>query len=139
MADDSVEALFEAAAAARAKAYAPYSGFAVGAALRAGSGQIFSGCNVENAAYPVGTCAEAGALAALVAAGERIVVAAAVVGSGDRPCPPCGACRQRLAEFAAPQTPVYYSNEGLRDRRTSRIGDLLPETFSAASLDGAGS
>ena len=139
MADGSVHALFEAAASARTKAYAPYSGFAVGAALRAGSGRIYSGCNVENAAYPVGTCAEAGALAALVAAGERVVAAAAVVGSGGRPCPPCGACRQRLAEFAAPETPVYYSDESLRDRRTSRIGDLLPETFSAASLEGSGS
>ncbi len=139
MADDSVEALFEAAAAARMKAYAPYSGFAVGAAVRGASGRIHAGCNVENAAYPVGTCAEAGALAAMVAAGERVVTAVAIVGSGDRPCPPCGACRQRLAEFAAPETRVYYSDESLRDRRTSRIGDLLPESFSAAALEGAGS
>jgi cytidine deaminase len=139
MADDSVEALFEAAAAARTSAYAPYSGFAVGAALLAPSGRIYSGCNVENAAYPVGTCAEAGALSALVAAGERRILAAAIVGSGDRPCPPCGACRQRLAEFAAPETPVYYSNQGLSDRRTGRVGDLLPSTFSAESLKETGS
>ena len=97
----SLNVLFEAARQAQAKAYAPYSRFKVGAAVRGESGAIYAGCNVENAAYPVGTCAEAGALAAMVAAGERHVAEILILGDGADLVTPCGACRQRILEFAA--------------------------------------
>ncbi len=127
------EDLFAAAALARANAHAPYSHFAVGAALRTASGRIFAGCNVENASYPVGTCAEAGALAAMVAAGERRIVEVLVLGDIDPPLTPCGACRQRLAEFGAPEVPVHAAApDGIK--ATHLLGDLLPYAFA---LDGA--
>ena len=97
--DTVLQKLFDAAKLAFERAYAPYSGFSVGAAILADDGNIYAGCNVENAAYPQGTCAEAGAIAAMCAAGEREIARVMVVGSGERPVPPCGGCRQRLAEF----------------------------------------
>jgi cytidine deaminase len=109
-------------------AHAPYSGFKVGAALRAAGGGIYSGANVENAAYPQGQCAEASALGALVAAGEREVTAAAVVAERAELCPPCGGCRQRLAELARPETPVHLGRPD-GPRRTVSLGELLPMTF----------
>ena len=125
--------LLAAARAARANAYAPYSHFAVGAAVRAASGAIFSGANVENAAYPVGTCAEAGAIAAMVAAGEHTLVEALVVGDGEALVTPCGACRQRLREFGAPTTPVHIAGPaGIR--RTMTLAELLPESFGPSNL-----
>lgn len=131
--DERIAALFEAAEAARANAHAPYSGFAVGAAVLAGSGEVFAGCNVENAAYPVGSCAEAGAISAMVAAGGKRIAAALVLGGGDSLCTPCGACRQRLREFSDEATPVIVAGpEGVR-RRFS-LGELLPESFSPATL-----
>ncbi len=126
--DELLAQLFAAAVEARANAYAPYSNFAVGAALRTGSGRVFAAANVENAAYPVGTCAEAGAVAAMVAAGERSLVAALIVGGGERVLTPCGACRQRLAEFGGPDTPVHCAGpDGLR--ASFALGALLPEVF----------
>ena len=92
--------LFAAARAAQANAYAPYSRFQVGAALRTRNGAVYSGCNVENAAYPQGSCAEAGAIAAMALAGERRIAEILVVGDGDGLCTPCGGCRQRIREFA---------------------------------------
>ena len=93
--DDSViTALFDAAAQVRLRAHAPYSGFAVGAALRADDGRVYTGCNVENAAYPSGTCAEQAAIAAMIAGGARKIEALAVVADGPRSVTPCGACRQ---------------------------------------------
>ncbi|MEI8146506.1 MAG: cytidine deaminase, partial [Alphaproteobacteria bacterium] len=94
------QALFDLAKAAQAQAYAPYSRYRVGAAVRTPDGQMFAGCNVENAAYPLGTCAEAGAIAAMVAGGGRAIAAAVVVADGVEVVTPCGACRQRLREFA---------------------------------------
>ena len=94
--------LFAAAKIAQANAYAPYSRFKVGAALRSQSGAVYSGCNVENAAYPEGFCAEAGAIAAMALAGERRIAEILVVGDGDALCTPCGGCRQRIREFADP-------------------------------------
>ncbi|MEM7045386.1 MAG: purine-nucleoside phosphorylase [Pseudomonadota bacterium] len=126
--------LFQAARQAFERAYAPYSNFKVGAALRTSSGAIHSGCNVENAAYPIGNCAEASAIAAMVAAGERRIVEAAVVAVGDRLCTPCGGCRQRLAEFAEPDLQIHLcSPEG--HRQTLTLGELLPYSFDLASAE----
>src|SRR5918992_5384318 len=95
--------LFDAALGAFGNAHAPYSGFRVGAAVRGESGRIFAGANVENASYPEGTCAETGAIAAMVAAGERRIVEALVLAAGERLCTPCGGCRQRLPRPPAPR------------------------------------
>jgi cytidine deaminase len=120
--------LLEAARAAYANAHAPYSRFRVGAAVRGASGRVFAGANVENASYPEGNCAEASALAALVAAGERRITEALVLAAGERLCSPCGGCRQRLAEFAGPDVPIHLCGpEGLR--RTVTMGELLPLAF----------
>ena len=119
--------------AARANAYAPYSGFAVGACLKGRSGRLYAGSNVENAAYPQGQCAEANAIGAMVAAGEREIAAIHVVADGPELCSPCGGCRQRLAEFAAPDTPVHLCGlDGLR--RTVSLGELLPYSFGPRHL-----
>lgn len=134
--DDALAALFEAAAAVRERAYAPYSRFRVGAALVGDDGAVHAGCNVENAAYPVGTCAEAGAIAAMVGAGGRRIAAIVVLGDGDAPCTPCGACRQRISEFAGPDAVVIAAGAGGARRRFT-IGELLPESFGPNSLEGA--
>lgn len=126
-------ALFKAALAVREQAYAPYSGFAVGAAIRDEAGRIHIGCNVENAAYPVGTCAEAGAVSAMIAAGGRRIEEILVVGDSPRPVTPCGACRQRIREFAKPDTPVLIAGlSGLVARFT--LDALLPESFGPENL-----
>ncbi len=129
-ADDPAIALdlLAAALAAQQNAYAPYSNFAVGAAVRTASGAIFAGCNAENAAYPVGTCAEAGAIAAMVAAGERRIVEALVVGDGEALVTPCGACRQRLREFADAALFVHVACRG-GVRATFTLETLLPYAF----------
>ena len=129
----SLDALFEAARAARAKAYAPYSGFKVGAAVRSEGGTVFAGCNVENAAYPVGTCAEAGAIAAMVAAGERRILEVLVVGGGESLVTPCGACRQRIREFAADDARIHAAGPG-GVRRTFTLHELLPFAFERDNL-----
>ena len=121
--------LLAAAVAARANAYAPYSNFAVGAAIRTASGRVFAAANVENASYPVGTCAEVGAIAAMVAAGERRIAAVLVLGGGERPLTPCGACRQCLAEFGDAETPVYAATPDGVICATFTLGALLPEAF----------
>lgn len=121
--------LLAAATLARFRAYAPYSGFTVGAALRAPSGRIVAGCNVENAAFPLGLCAEANALGALVAAGERRVVEVLVLGEGPPPCTPCGGCRQRLAELAEAATPVHVAAPDGRVLLSTTLGELLPAAF----------
>ncbi|MBE3583240.1 MAG: cytidine deaminase [Limnochordaceae bacterium] len=124
--------LLEAARAARSHAYAPYSHFAVGAAVRTGSGRVFTGVNVENAAYPAGICAERVAAAAAIAAGERELVTCAVVGPNGKPCPPCGICRQFLAEFNEQMTLLLEDGEGGMIRRT--LSDLLPGSFGSSHL-----
>lgn len=130
----SLEALFEAAKAAHARAYAPYSRFSVGAALRTVDGAIHAGANVENAAYPVGTCAEAGAIAAMVLAGGRRIAEIVVVGDGPGLCTPCGGCRQRIREFAGPDCPIHVGGvEGVRARFT--LAELLPHSFGPENLD----
>lgn len=123
-----IDKLFSAASAARANAYAPYSGFAVGAAVRSESGVIFAGANVENVAYPIGTCAEAGAIAAMIAAGERGVVEILVMGDGEALVTPCGACRQRILEFARPDAKIHIAGpNGVRE--TFVAATLLPHAF----------
>jgi xanthosine phosphorylase len=130
-----MDQLLAAAAQAMANGHAPYSGFRVGAAVRATSGRIFAGANVENASYPEGICAETAALAAMVAAGEREVVEVLVVAGGPDLITPCGGCRQRLAEFAGPNAPVHLAApEGLR--RTVTLGELLPFSFRLEGHDG---
>ena len=125
--------LKDAAIAVRENAYAPYSKFHVGAAIRTPSGAVYVGCNVENAAYPEGTCAEAGAIAAMIAAGETEIVAAYVVAGAAKPVPPCGGCRQKLAEFAEADVEVTMATmTGLE--QVIRIDALLPGAFDGAFL-----
>jgi cytidine deaminase len=120
--------LFAAAAAARANAHAPYSRFAVGAAVRTASGRVFAGANVECASFPEGWCAETSALAAMVAAGEREVVEVLVIAEHPEPVTPCGGCRQRLAEFARGSTPVRSAGPG-GERARWTLAELLPAAF----------
>jgi cytidine deaminase len=140
MHSDVIDALLAAARSARARAYAPYSRFLVGAALLDEQGRIHAGCNVENAAYPQGVCAEAGALSALVLAGGREVRAVLVVGeaAGEgaalRPVTPCGGCRQKLREFAADATPVLVASPQAL-LLTTTLGALLPMSFGPDHLD----
>ena len=128
--------LLAAATKVRENAYAPYSRFKVGAAIRAASGTVYSGCNVENVAYPEGTCAEAGAIAAMVAAGDTVIAEVLVIADCPSPVPPCGGCRQKLAEFAAPDVRVTLcTTDGATKVMT--VADLLPGSFSAAHMDRA--
>jgi homotetrameric cytidine deaminase len=121
---ETPELLLRAAESAMRNAYAPHSDFKVGAALRTPTGAVYAGANVENAAYPQSQCAEASAIGALIAAGEREIAAVAVVAEKLDVCPPCGGCRQRLAEFAKPDAPVY-----LGGHETTTVGELLPLSF----------
>ena len=126
--------LLEAATAARENAYAPYSRFKVGAALRTATGAVHVGCNVENAAYPEGTCAEAGAIAAMVAAGETRIAEILVIADSPEPVPPCGGCRQKIAEFAPPEAAVTLCTTSGREFCTT-VAALLPGVFTAAHMD----
>ncbi len=125
--------LREAAARVRENAYAPYSRFKVGAALRTDTGALHAGCNVENVAYPEGTCAEAGAIAAMCAAGDRKIAEVYVIADSSEPVPPCGGCRQKIAEFAAPDVVVTLATTAGKERRMT-VADLLPGVFSAAHM-----
>ncbi|MBF9233709.1 cytidine deaminase [Microvirga alba] len=128
-----LDTLFHAARAVQAKAYAPYSRFKVGAAIMTPDGKIFAGCNVENAAYPVGSCAEGGAISAMVASGESRIAAIVVMGEGDSLVTPCGGCRQRIREFAAPDTAIHVAGpEGIRKSFT--LDELLPFSFGPHNL-----
>ena len=129
------------------RAYAPYSSFHVGACVRSDSGALYDGCNVENAAYPQGWCAEASAIAAMVAAGERRIVEVVVAGAradgkggyaddAELLCTPCGGCRQKLREFAADDTAVHVAGpDGIKKSFT--LGELLPASFGPENLEGA--
>jgi len=118
--------LLAAALAVRHRAHAPYSGFPVGAALLADDGKIYAGCNVENASYPVGLCAERNALGQAVARGARRILAGALVCEGEPV--PCGMCLQALSEFADPDAPLLLATPGGQERRL-RLRDLLPQGF----------
>ncbi len=126
--------LFDAAKAVRENAYSPYSQFKVGAAIRTTSGAIFAGCNVENVAYPEGTCAEAGAIAAMIAAGETEIAEVLVIADSPQPVTPCGGCRQKLAEFAAPEVEIALAGLSGETQRM-RMSDLLPGAFAPAHLE----
>jgi cytidine deaminase len=127
--DDMVAA----ARQAMERAYAPYSKFQVGAVVRGEDGRLYAGCNVENAVYPQGWCAEASAIAAMVMAGERRIVEAVVMSRGGELTTPCGGCRQKLREFAGDDLPIHICGpEGLR--RTVTLGELLPLAFSSENL-----
>ena len=127
--------LLDAAREVRERAYAPYSKFRVGAAVRGASGRVHHGCNVENVAYPEGTCAEAGAIALMVASGETELVEVAVIADSPSPVPPCGGCRQKLAEFGRADTPVLLATTGGVTLATT-IGELLPGRFDISHMSG---
>ena len=133
MAKPSIAKLAAAAKAAREHAHAPYSKFKVGAAILADDGKVYSGCNVENAAYPNGVCAETSAISAMVLGGAKRIREIAVIGSGKHLVTPCGGCRQRIAEFATKDTPVHIIGPG-GPRARFTIGELLPESFGMLNL-----
>ncbi len=118
---------------AMGRAYAPYSKFQVGAVVRGANGRLYAGCNVENAAYPQGCCAEASAISAMVMDGERRIVEVAVIGRSDALVTPCGGCRQRLREFARGDTPIHVCGpQGVR--KTMTLEALLPLAFGPENL-----
>ena len=129
-----MDELKQAALKVRDNAHAPYSNFKVGAAVRAGDGTVFVGCNVENVAYPEGTCAEAGAIAAMVAAGQTKITEAYVVAGSALPVTPCGGCRQKLAEFGAGDVKVTMATTGGVEQ-VMTLAELLPGAFGAAHMD----
>jgi homotetrameric cytidine deaminase len=131
--DDGAEELLRAAEAVMARAHVPYSHFPVGAALRSPDGAIHVAANVENAAYPQGQCAEASAIGVMVAAGATEIAEVAVVAERLDICPPCGGCRQRLSEFASPETPVHLGRAG-GPRRTLTMAELLPLGFGPEAI-----
>jgi cytidine deaminase len=129
----SIAELFAAALAAQAHAHVPYSKFPVGAAVRTSSGRVYAGCNVENAAYPQGVCAEASAIAAMVTAGEHEIVEVLTVAEGDELATSCGGCRQKIREFAGPGALIHAAGpEGVR--RTFTLEELLPFSFGPENL-----
>lgn len=130
-----MSALKDAAVAVCRNAYAPYSKFKVGAALRSRSGAVYSGCNVENVSYPEGTCAEAGAIAAMVAAGETEIAAVYVIADSPVPVTPCGGCRQRLSEFARGDVPVTMASTRGQEM-TMTMAELLPGAFNTDHMEG---
>jgi cytidine deaminase len=130
-----IDVLFDAAKAIQARAYVPYSCFRVGAAILTPERQVFSGCNVENAAYPQGACAETGAISAMIAGGGTRIAAILVVGDGEALVTPCGGCRQRIREFASPDAPIHVAGpEGVR--RSFTLEELLPWSFGPENLTG---
>ncbi|MEJ6395481.1 cytidine deaminase [Gymnodinialimonas sp. 2305UL16-5] len=129
----SDRSLLDHARAVRFRAYAPYSKFQVGCAIRASDGSVHVGCNVENVAYPEGTCAEAGAIAAMIAAGATRIAEITVIADSPAPVPPCGGCRQKLAEFADGEVVVQMATtEGVL--KEMRVADLLPGQFEASHM-----
>ena len=127
--------LIGAAKSARLKAYAPYSKFLVGAAVRDERGQVHGGCNIENAAYPQGWCAETSAIAAMIMAGGKTIAEMAVIGSGDLLCTPCGGCRQKIREFAKGNVKIHVCGEDGNLKQTFTLDDLLPASFGPENLE----
>ncbi len=121
--------LFEAARAAMAFAHAPYSKFPVGAAIRAEDGKIYAGANIENLSFPQGWCAEPTAISHMIMAGNKKIVEMAVIAEKLPLCPPCGGCRQKIAEFATAKTPIYLCDEN-GVKKTMTMEELLPHGFA---------
>ena len=126
--------LLKAATEVRERAWAPYSKFKVGAAIRSTSGRVYVGCNVENAAYPEGTCAEAGAIAAMVAGGDTRIAEVCVIADSPEPVSCCGGCRQKIAEFAGPEVVVTMATTSGAVRRAT-VAELLPGVFTKSQMD----
>ena len=126
--------LLTAAMAARVKAHAPYSKFYVGAAMRDEQGRIHGGCNIENAAYPQGWCAETSAIAALVMAGGKRIVEMVVIGNGHGLCTPCGGCRQKIREFAGGDVKIHCCTEDGELVQSFTLDELLPASFGPENL-----
>lgn len=126
--------MFELARQAMAKAHAPYSHFHVGAVVKGANGRLYAGCNVENAAYPEGCCAETSAIAAMVMDGESKITEVLVMGAGEALVTPCGGCRQRIREFAADTVPIHICSPE-EVRRTVTLGELLPLSFGPENLE----
>jgi cytidine deaminase len=131
---EPVMSLLEAATSVRLRAYAPYSRFLVGAALRSVEGRLHVGCNVENVAYPEGTCAEAGAIAAMIASGDSRIAEILVIADSPEPVPCCGGCRQKIAEFADQGVKVTLcTTDGKSHSMT--VAELLPGVFTLAHME----
>ena len=126
--------LIAAAKSARLKAYAPYSKFLVGAAVRDEHGNIHGGCNIENAAYPQGWCAETSAIAAMIMSGGHAIDEMAVIGTGDLLCTPCGGCRQKIREFAKGDVKIHMCGEDGKVKQTFTLDELLPASFGPENL-----
>ena len=126
--------LIAVAKSARLMAYAPYSKFLVGAAVRDERGQIHGGCNIENAAYPQGWCAETSAIAAMIMAGGKAIAEMAVIGTGDLLCTPCGGCRQKIREFARGDVKIHICGEDGKLKQTFTLDELLPASFGPENL-----
>ena len=128
MSKDKTQELFDIACQAQSHSYAPYSSFHVGSALVSGDGRIFSGCNVENVSFPVGQCAEATAIGNMVTSGSQAIREILIVSPNQELCPPCGSCRQKIAEFGEPDTLVHLATcDG--DITTVKLSELLPLAF----------
>ncbi len=131
---EELEKMFQQARFMLKHAYSPYSNFQVGACLKTKNNQFFSGCNIENASYSLVQCAEACAIANMISAGEKDIVGIVVVSSGEPYCSPCGACRQRLREFAVSDLEVYMYN-GAGNYRMHLLEELLPLSFGPHNLE----
>lgn len=123
---NKIDKMFEVVLKMMKNAYAPYSNYHVGACVEAEDGTLFGGCNVENSAFGSTICAERNAISFMIAAGKRNIKSIALAGSGDELCFPCGACRQYMSEFAAPNTPIYLFDKSQRYRKILTLGKLLP-------------
>ena len=130
---DKIQKLFLKAVEAKDNAYAPYSKYHVGVAILSSGDNIYASCNVENISFPCGTCAEAGAISAMVAAGERKIKAILITSSGSDLVYPCGACLQRIAEFSDKKTKIYLADDK-EVRQTYSLKDLLPYNFKTKDL-----
>lgn len=129
----TIDEMLSAARDAMDKAYVPYSHFRVGAVIKAASGKIYAGCNVENASYPVGSCAEQSAISAMIMGGDTLIEEIVVMGNGEHLVSPCGACRQRIREFSTPQTKIHICDKN-GVRKTVALSELLPLSFGPENL-----
>lgn len=130
----TLDEMLQTAREAMDRAYIPYSHFAVGAVIRAQSGRLYAGCNVENAAYPAGSCAEQGAISAMILGGDTKIMEMVVMGNGEHLVSPCGSCRQRIREFAVPETIVHICDRN-GVRKSMSLDELLPVSFGPENLE----